>query len=169
MRILTVDNKPYSMNNIPSQIEASEDIRYCVLDYCNPKNVDYIFIPLLFLDTFNVPSANLRIGPYMIQVPMDWHIVIADKNGGDLEVIELKHLNGRDFQAFAINPVSGFMPEFYDISIMDLFPDMTWYFPKMKYGHLLAVPLSNKPGSPCIFLVKDAGKIPEVLDITQMV
>ena len=43
MKILTVDNKTYELDDIP---EVVDDLRYGVLDYSNPKNVDYYFIPV---------------------------------------------------------------------------------------------------------------------------
>lgn len=166
MRILTVDNAPFSMNDVPDEVD---DIRYCVLDYTDDKNVDYVFIPLLFLESFNRSAVDLRIGKHRILMPSDWSVVIGDKNSGELEVLNLKQINDREFNVFAINPITGYMPEFLDIEIVNVFPDVKWYFPKLKYGHLLGVPLSNTDNSPCAFFVKDTHKIPESLDITQMV
>jgi hypothetical protein len=154
------------MNDVPDNVD---DIRYGVLDYSDPNNVDYLFIPLLFLESFNAPAVDLRIGNYRIQMPMDWSVVIGDKNSGDLEVIELKKLNDRPFQVFGLNPIAGYMPEFLDIEIVNVFPDVKWYFPKLKYGHLLAVPLNSGPKPTCAYFVKECNRIPEILDITQMV
>lgn len=166
MRILTTDNSTFEMNNIPDEVD---DIRYCVLDYSDQQNIDYLFIPLLFLESFNSPAVDLRLGKYRLQMPMDWSIVIGDKNSGDLEIISLKQLNDRPFDAFSINPINGYIPHFHDIEIMNVFPDVKWYFPKLKYGHLLAAPLSDDPSPLCCFFVKDTNKIPESLDITQLV
>jgi hypothetical protein len=166
MKILTTDNTSFEMNNIPDEID---DIRYCVLDYSNQQNIDYIFIPLLFLESFNSPAVDLKLGNFRIQMPMDWSIVIGDKNSGDLEIISLKQINDRSFDAFSINPINGYMPHFQEIEIMNVFPDVKWYFPKLKYGHLLAVPLDDSESPLCCFFVKDTNKIPEALDITQLV
>jgi hypothetical protein len=175
VRILTVENTSYSMNDIPDFLDdlpitnEMRDLRYCVLDYTDVNNVDYMFIPLLFLESFNMPAVDLRIGEFRVQMPMDWSIVIGDKNSGELEIIELKKLNDRPFQTFAINPISGYMPSFLDIEIINVFPDVKWYFPKLKFGHLLAVPLNTEKKPLCNFIVRDINKIPEILDITQMV
>ena len=163
------------MNDVPDILDDDVpgnklvDLRYCVLDYTDANNVDYMFIPLLFLESFNAPSVDLRIGKYHIQMPIDWSVVIGDKHSGELEVIELKKLNDRPFQVFSINPISGYMPQFLNITITNIFPDVKWYFPKLKYGHLLAVPLSFEEKPLCVFFVKDFNKLPEILDITQMV
>jgi hypothetical protein len=166
MRILTVDNQAFNMNNLPNEID---ELYYGVLDYTTPSQVDYKFIPLLFLESFNSPSVDLKIGQYRIQMPIEWSLVIGDKNSGELEVIELKKLNDRPFQVFGINPISGFMPDFLNIEIVNVFPDVKWYFPKLKYGHLLAVPLDDRPKPVCAFFVKETSRIPEQLDISQMV
>ena len=41
--------------------------------------------------------------------------------------------------------------------------DVKWYFPKLKFGHILAVPLGQDNNSPCAYFVKDTNKIPDVL------
>jgi len=165
MKILTETNKTVDMNALPANVD---ELRYCVLDYSDQQNVDFFFIPLIFLDQFPRPAADLQIGPYRIQMPLDWSIVIADKNFGNMEILELKHLNDRPFEAFIFNPVNGFMPSFGEITIENIFPDITWNMPKLKYGHILAVPLSEGKSPPCAFFLRDIVKIPEVLDITKI-
>lgn len=166
MKILQETNTSFDINDIPKETEV--DIRYCVLDYSDQKNVDFIFYPLVFLEEFARPAADLSLGNFRVQVPLDWSIVIADKNMGSLEIIELKHINDRDFSAFAFNPIEGYMPHFLDIEIQNIFPNVSWSVPKLKNGHLLAVPLSNKPEPLCAFFVKDTNKLPEALDITKL-
>lgn len=153
------------MNEVPNQVD---DLRYCVLDYSNQADVDFYFIPMIFLDSFPRPAADLMIGSYRIQMPLDWSVVIADRNLGNMEIIELKHLNDRDFEAFVLNPISGYAPECLAIEMVNVFPDVNWYFPKLKRGHILAVPLSEKPGAPCAYFVKDTNKLPDGLDISKV-
>ena len=38
------------MNEIPDEVE---DLRFAILDNSDPKNPDYFFIPLIFLESFN--------------------------------------------------------------------------------------------------------------------
>lgn len=166
MNILLPSNHSFSMNNIPDEID---DVRYCVLDYSDPADVDFFWIPLIFLDNFPRPAADLQLGPYRIQLPLDWSIVICDKESGAMEVLELKNINDRQFDAFAYNPLDGYMPHFLDIQIMNIFPDVNWFFPKLKYGHILAIPLEDGESPLCIYVCKDINKLPEVLDITKIV
>lgn len=166
MRILLPENTTYNMEFIPDNVE--EDLQYCVLDYSTPSDADFIFVPLVFLDVFSRPAADLKIGKYNLQLPLDWSIVIADKDLGLVEIIELKHLNDRDFDAFVLNPLKSYMPDFCDLSIVNIYNDITWHVPKLKYGHILVVPLNDSPKPPCIFCAKEVNRIPESLDITKI-
>jgi hypothetical protein len=165
MNILTPENTSFSMNRVPNEVD---DLRYCVLDYSDQSDVDFYFIPLIFLDQFSRPAADLQLGKYRIQVPLDWSIVIVDKESGAMEILELKSINDRDFTAFALNPINGYMPQFLNIQILNIFPDVNWYFPKLKYGHILAVPVEEGDSPLCVYLVREITKLPESLDITKI-
>ena len=75
MKILTVENETYELDDIPDTID---DLRYSILDYSNPGFIDYYFIPLVFLESFYAPAAVLKIGEYQITMPLDWSVVIWD-------------------------------------------------------------------------------------------
>ena len=66
MKILTVDNKTYELDDIP---EVVDDLRYGVLDYSNPKNVDYYFIPCIPQKVFILPV--LQIGDNTLSILLD--------------------------------------------------------------------------------------------------
>jgi len=166
MKILTPDNNVYEINEVPSQVDDS--LRYCVLDYSNQADVDFLFFPLVFLDVFPRPAADLQIGKYRVQMPLDWSIVITDKHLGNMEIIELKQLNDRDFDAFVLNPIRGYAPQFLEVTIQNVFPDVTWSIPKLKRGHILAVPLCDGDNPPCAYFVKDTNKLPDGLDISKV-
>lgn len=165
MKILTNDNKAYKINQIPDKVD---DLRYCVLDYSNQNDVDYYFLPLIFLESFHSPCIDIKIGPYNIQMPLDWSVIIGDVNLGDLEVMPLVYLMDKDFDVFCFNPISGYMPKFHKLEVINTWPDVKWYFPKLKNGHLLAVPLDDSKSPLCAFFVKDVNKIPDTLDIRKI-
>ena len=118
MKILTVENETYDLDEIP---ETIDDLRYGILDYTNPSNVDYYFIPLVFLESFYAPAAILQIGQTTISMPLDWHMVICDAEVGDPEVMSLMSLNDRGFTAFAFNPITGFSAQYIDVSIVNIY------------------------------------------------
>jgi hypothetical protein len=101
MRILTLDNASFEMDEIPDEVD---DLRFCVFDNSNPKDPDYFFIPLIFLESFNSPALVLRIGPHTIKMPVDWQILIGEPDFGDLEVVPLTSINDRGFFSVYIQP-----------------------------------------------------------------
>lgn len=164
MRILTAENTCFEMSDFPEEVS---DLRFGVLDNSNPADPDYFFIPLIFLETFNDPAFVLNIGGKVIRVPYNWQILIGEPDFGDLEVLPLTRLNDRNFKAFCFNPISDIMPDFTQIEIVDVYHDIKWYFPKLKPGNMLAIPLENKPKPKCAYFVKDISKQCEVVDINK--
>lgn len=165
MKILTSENQTYELDFVPDEID---DIRYCVLDYSDKQNPDYFFMPLVFLEIFNAPAAVLQIGNHSFKMPIDWSLIICDSEVGEPEVIPITSLNDRGFSAFTINPISSYMPSYQPIEITNVYSEVKWHFPKLKQGHLLAVPLDEEDESQCAFFVKETNKIPDVLDISQL-
>lgn len=161
MRILTLDNTSYEMNDIPDEVE---DLRFCVFDNSDPKDPDYYFIPLIFLESFNSPALVLKIGANVIKMPVDWQVLIGEPDLGDLEVVPLTSINDRGFNVFAFNPLSSFKPEFYPVEIVDIYQDVKWYFPKLKPGQMLAIPLAHTDRPMCAYFVKDISRQSEVVD-----
>lgn len=162
MRILTLDNTGYEMNEIPDEIE---DLRFCVLDNSDPKDPDYFFIPLIFLESFNSPALVLKIGNWTVKMPIDWQLLIGEPDMGDLEVVPLTSINDRGFNVFTFNPMSSFKPEFYSVEVVDIYQDVKWYFPKLKPGQMLAVPLEEGKDKPlCAYFVKDISRQSEVVN-----
>jgi hypothetical protein len=165
MQILTLDNKIYHLNDLPDEVD--EDLRFSVMDNSDPQNPDYFYIPLIFLESFTAPAAVLKVGPYTVNMPLDWCTIVGDPEGPDMEIIPLTSLNDRGFRTFIFNPLSSFRPEFYDIDIVDVYQDVRWYFPKMKPGQLLCTPLNNDPKPPCAYFVKEVSRQSELVDYSR--
>jgi hypothetical protein len=165
MRILTLDNTTYEMNEIPNEID---EIRFCVLDNSDPKEPDYFYIPLIFLESFNSPALVLRIGEHIIKMPVDWQLLIGEPDFGDLEVVPLTSINDRGFNVFCFNPLTSFRPEFKPVEIVDIYQDVKWYFPKLKPGQMLAVPLTQEDKSLCVYFIKDISRQSEVVDYNKV-
>lgn len=163
MRILTLDNKCYKLEHLPD--ELTDDIRFSVLDNSNPKEPDFFYIPLIFLESFNSPAMVMEIGGREITMPIDWHLAVGDSGGaGDIEVLPLTSLNDRGFEAFLFNPLTSYTTSFTEVKIVNFYNDVKWYFPKMKNGQLLSVPISEGNNSKCAFFVKDISRQSELID-----
>jgi hypothetical protein len=167
MRILTLDNHCFSMNNLPNEIE--DDIRFSVLDNSDPKNPDFFFVPLIFIESFNAPAMVLEINGHEITMPIDWSIAVGDSDcGNDLEVLPLTSINDRGFESFLFNPLSSFKHEFGTIKVVNFYNDVKWYFPKMRNGQLLSVPITTGPEPLCAFFVKEISRQSELIDYTNL-
>jgi hypothetical protein len=164
MKILTIENTPYDLDTIPDEID---DIRYCVLDAANADDVDIYFLPLVFLESFQSPAVCLQIGKYELQMPMDWSIMICDAEYTALEILPLAGLNNRGFRALCTNPMFSKL-ESEEIQITGVYQDVKWHFPKLKHGHMLAMPLENKQNPRCAFFVKEVNKVCD-LDLSDLV
>ena len=103
MKILTPENHCYEMNSLPEN--EIEDIRYCVMDVTDKTDPDFFFIPLVFIETFNAPSISLNIGQHQIEMPIDWNILIGDRDIGELEFVPLTSINERPFETILTNPL----------------------------------------------------------------
>lgn len=161
MRILTLENTAFEMSAIPDEVT---DLRFCVFDNSNPKDPDYYFVPLIFLESFNSPALVLKIGENIIRMPVDWQILIGEPDLGDLEVVPLTSINDRGFNVFTFNPIAGFSPVFETVEVIDIYQDVKWYFPKLKPGQMLAIPLQENVDKPfCAFFVKDISRASEVV------
>ena len=168
MRILTLENQCFSLENLPEQID--EDLRFSVLDNSDPKNPDFFFIPLIFLESFSAPAMVLEINGHEITMPVDWSLAVGcSESGNDLEVLPLTSINDRGFEAFLFNPINGYKLEFGDIKITNFYTDVKWYFPKMRNGHLLSVPITDGPEPLCAFFVKDISRQCEIIEYSQLV
>ena len=101
-------------------------------------------------------------------MPVDWQILIGEKEHGDLETLPLTSINDRGFNAFVFNPLSSFRPDFYPIEIVDIYNDVTWFAPRLKNGQFLCVPLNDGPKPECVYFVKEISRNCEVIDYAQV-
>ena len=161
MRILTLDNAFYDLETLPEEID---DLRFAILDNSVPSNVDYHYIPLIFLESFNSPALVLRVADKVIKMPIDWQVLIGEQEHGDLEALPLSSLNDRGFNVFQFNPLSSFTPSFLPIEIVDVYPEVTWYAPRLKNGQFLCVPIDEGEKPRCIYFVKEVSRNCEIVD-----
>ena len=149
MKILTTENTSYNLDKVP---ETADEVQYCVLDTNNPKNIDFFFVPLIFMETFNAPSMIMEVGKNTVQMPVDWSVLIVERELGICEMVPLTSLNDRGFEVLTINPLTHKMIQSKEVKIINVFQEVKWYFPKLKHGHIIAVPLSDKPKfTLCVF------------------
>jgi hypothetical protein len=164
MQILTLDNEYFDLNTLPKEID--KDIRYSVLDNSDPKDPDYFFVPLIYLESFSSPAVVLQIGEHQVQMPLEWSMVVGNSEVGDLEVLPLTSLNDRGFEAFCFNPLTSNRPNFLPVDVINVYQDVKFYFPKLKNGQLLTTPIQKKKDPNCAFFVKEVSRQSELIDFS---
>jgi len=167
MNILLVNNETFNLNTIPEEVD--DNVRFAVLDNSNPQDPDFFFVPLIFLESFNAPAVVLNINGKELTMPLDWCIAVGcSQAGSDLEVLPLTSLNERGFEAFLFNPLTSYKPDFGTIEILNFYNDVKWYFPKMKNGQLLSIPVEDKENPLCAYFVKDISRQSEIIDFGKL-
>ena len=164
MKIHTLDDTAYELNELP---EVIEDIHFAIFDNSNPKDADYFFTPLIFLESFTSPAIVLKIDSKVIKMPMDWHLLIGEQDSGNLEAIPLTSINDRDFKAFSFNSLSSYMADFLPVEVIDVYNEVQWYNPKLKNGQYLAVPLSDSKNPSVVYFIKDVSRNCQLVDYSQ--
>lgn len=163
MHILSLENKAFSLTNLPDELE--DDVRFAILDNSDPKEPDFFFIPLIFLESFSSPAMVMEINGKEIMMPVDWSIAVGDSQTGmDLEILPLTSINDRGFQTFLFNPLTSYKIEFGSIEITNFYNDVKWYFPKLKNGQLLGVPITEGENPLCAYFIKDISRQSELID-----
>jgi len=162
MQILTLDNVCLDMMKLPPEVD---DLRFAVLDNSDPDNPDYFFIPLVFVESFTAPAAVIQIGKHQVKMPLDWQVMVGDPEIGDLEIIPLTSISERGFESFMNNPLSTYRPEFEKIDIVDIYPEVKWYAPKIKIGQLLAVPVTTGLNPLCIYFSREVGRTQQIVKV----
>ena len=167
MQILTLDNKTFKLNSLQDKLE--DEIHFSVLDNSDPKNPDFFFMPLIFVESFSAPAIVMEINGKEIMMPIDWCMAVGDsQTGNDLEILPLTSINDRGFEAFLFNPLTSYKIDFGSIKITNFYNDVKWYFPKMRNGQLLSVPISDGDESLCAYFVKDISRQCEVIEYAQL-
>lgn len=166
MYILTPDNVSLETSLIPT---ITDTLHYCVFDHTHNDDVDYKFPPLVFLEEYTKAAVEMRIGEYIIQVPSSWSILLGDEDGSDLEILPVFEFHGRDFSAFTYNPCAGYMAKFLPIEILNIYHEVKWNIPSLQPAHMLAVPLHIGENPICAFFTENKNKLPDVIDIRNMI
>ena len=163
MRILTLENKSFNLNALPDEVD--DTMRFSVLDNSNPQDPDYYFVPLIFLESFSSPAIVLEIAGKEVMMPIDWHMAVGcSESGNDLEVLQLTSIADRGFEAFLYNPMTSFKPDFGEIKVTNFYNDVKWFFPKVKNGQLLTVPITLGKDPLCAYFIRDVTRQTEVID-----
>ena len=69
MRILTLDNYTYTLEKIPEWVD--EKLRFAVLDNANPEEPDFLYIPIIFLESINFENEYFENDDSIFDIKRD--------------------------------------------------------------------------------------------------
>jgi len=117
-------------NQIKDTDRLSESCHYSVLRFKDPKEPDFYFDELTYIEEFTSYTMKIAIGENEVFVPFHWSILCSDLEY--IQTIPLYEFSGRNFQAFCMNPIDGFIPHYPYIRILQVFRNTTWSCPPIK-------------------------------------
>ena len=132
-------------NSILDTDVISERCYFSVLRFKDPKNPDFFFDSLDHIEEFSSYSTKLSIGPYEMFAPLHWSILCSDMEY--VQTIPLAEFSGRDFYAFCLNPIDGYMPEYHKVRIVEIYSNNTWSSPPVQDKDMLVVPIGKNQKS----------------------
>lgn len=161
MMVLTEDNKPVNVTTV-----SGGEVHFGVLDFSKPKTPDYMWKPLVFIDTFVAPGVDLEIGDFRVTLPFRWSIMIG--HGDQVDLISIEDLIGNTHNIFAFNPMTSYMPRVMECRVRGIHKNANWSIPTMNKEWLLLVPLGYEKGQdgqpknyPLCIMTGDSPKIPD--------
>ena len=167
MNVLTLENTLFNLNSMPDVLE--DDIRFSILDNSNPKDPDFLFVPLIYLETFTSPAIVLSVGGFEVTLPLDWNIVVGDnESNNDLEIIPLTSINDRGFSTLVFNPLTSPLLSFAPIKITNFYNEVKWYTPKVRNNQLIGLPVINSKNPVCIYITREISKQCECIDYSKL-
>ena len=130
-------------NQIKDTDRLSESCHYSVLRFKDPKEPDFYFDELTYVEEFPSCTIKLLIGENEVFVPFHWSILCSDMEY--IQTIPFAEFSGRNFHAFCMNPIDGFLPHYPQIRIVDIFKNTTWSCPPINDKDMLVVPIGPNP------------------------
>lgn len=161
MMVLTENNEPVDVTTV-----SGGEVHFGVLDFTKPKTPDYMWKPLVFIDTFSAPGVDLEIGEFRVTLPFKWSLMIG--HGDQVDLISIEDLVGNTHNVFAFNPMASYMPRVIECRVRGVHRNANWSVPTMMKEYLLLVPLGYEKLSdgttkehPICIMTGDNPKVPD--------
>lgn len=139
MQILNEDNQILDTDKI------SKSCHYSVLRFKDAKNPDFFFTKLDHIEEFTSPTMKVDIGGHTSFIPFHWSILCTDQEY--IHTIPLYEFSGRQFDAFCINPIDGFIPYYLPVRMVEVYQATTWSCPPLHDKDLLVMPIGYRPNN----------------------
>lgn len=129
-------------NQIQDTDRISESCHYSVLRFRDTKNPDFYFEELTHVEEFSSHTMKIEVDGFPVFLPFHWSLLCSDYEY--VQNIALYEFSGRSFQAFALNPIDGFVPNYPHIRIIEVFPNTTWSCPPIHDKDMLVIPIGAR-------------------------
>lgn len=161
MNILTPENSAFDMDMVT---DTRPYEMFCVLDMSDSTNIDFYFQHILHTVSFNSISADLKIGDNIIQVPLQWQILLGDEDTGMVEMCSIENiLNMKEPRAYVYNPIRSMYPKFESVKVLRVFTlTKKWQMPMLHKKNLLVMPVCAGDNPPCVYFADENEKIPDM-------
>ncbi len=121
---------------------------FSVLRLRDLKDPDFYFEEITVIEEFSSHTVKLQIGDddgdnYTVFVPINWSILCSDMEY--VQTIPLCEFSGRDFYAFCINPIDGYMPHYKRVRIVGIQESAVWRSPPIQDKDMLVSPIGYQP------------------------
>lgn len=165
MYILSEENRAVNTDSI------GRDSYYGVLDVSKPKNPDYVFRPVVFVETYQASSVLMSVGPYTVMLPFKWSMIMV--HGDMAGAVPMEDvLPNRGHEALVFNPLSGFMPRKMPVRPKE-YVNASWSLPSLDSSSMLVIPVGydrDFDGNPrkepvCIIAGEYKSKLEESVDL----
>lgn len=103
--------------------------------------MDFTLTPLLVLEEIVAPTLEILVCGFKFVLPANWNILVADADTMQLDVIEVKKLPGKQFDAFLYGPNTD-RHELATITVTDYFLSHRNIGPSLNRHHMLCHPVS---------------------------
>ena len=103
--------------------------------------MDFTLAPLLVLEEIVAPTIELCIEGFRFSLPANWNMLVVDVDTMQLDVIEIKDLAGKEFNALIYGPNAS-RHELATVSVTDYFPNHHNVGPSLYRHQMLCHPIA---------------------------
>lgn len=174
MFILNEENKTINLGNLTTFFEKygkEKDIMFFILDLEGSKDeYDFKCLPLKYIEKTITNAVEVVINDqYIMRIPINWYILCGDKIFYEnIEFINIQNIMNEEYNCISINPLSSYIPKWYSLKIINMFPNIEWISPKVKNEQYIVYPLSEKENPDCIIISPEQNKNNVILDISDI-
>lgn len=160
--ILSETNEAVSLSR---SVRNRADLHFTVLDFSD--GVDFACHPVLFIERNRTPRAKVSIGRFTTILPLDWFILIGDREHGTADLVTVRDAIEQRIDVVVLNPWADRLASFAPITMLSTARE--FISPKMTKRHLLVIPLDRSKHPQCVFVARDAAYFNDGIEVADLI